>query len=164
MVDQSLLRHLIAGAERDEIQRLVVGAIVEYGDCVLLLRRPESDCPGGIWEPPGGEIESGESIDRALIRAVTQETGLVAAEISTYLGQFDYPSAEDIPARQFNFVVRVTAPEPIRLRAHDAHGWLELTEEPPVTDAVKKILDRYRAIRLPLGDFARVRSATPEAG
>lgn len=46
---------------------------------------------------------------------------------------------------QFNFTVQVTATEPVTLTEHDGYRWASLTEEPPVTDAVKDILAQYRA-------------------
>jgi 8-oxo-dGTP diphosphatase len=42
--------------------------------------------------------------------------------------------------------VDVTAPEPLTLQEHDAYAWTALTEEPPVTDAVKKVLRKYREV------------------
>ncbi|RJO68190.1 NUDIX hydrolase [Nocardia panacis] len=150
MVDGSLQRHLIAGAERDGIGRLVVGGVVECGATVLLLRRPQEGELGGQWELPGGPFDPAESIDRALRRAVSTATGLEPAEISTYLGQFDQ-QAEGEPVRHFTFVVRVAQAAPVPAREH---AWVELTEEPPVTVPVRRMLDRYRAIRLPLGSVA----------
>ncbi|RDI43318.1 hypothetical protein [Nocardia mexicana] len=47
-------------------------------------------------------------------------------------------------SRQFNFAVDVAAAEPVVLQEHNAYTWTNLTEEPPVTDAVKQVLARYR--------------------
>lgn len=100
--------------------------------------------PGGIWELPSGKVEPGEPLGQALIREVKEETGLHVIRIDRYLGEFDYQSGSGKKSRQFNFAVNVTATEPVILQEHDAYTWTNLTEEPPVTDAVKQVLARYR--------------------
>ncbi|MDA8039559.1 MAG: NUDIX domain-containing protein [Actinomycetota bacterium] len=54
---------------------LAVGAVVEVGDKLLLVRRGRS--PGkGRWALPGGRVEAGESLAEAVAREVREETGL----------------------------------------------------------------------------------------
>ncbi|WP_269744639.1 hypothetical protein [Saccharomonospora cyanea] len=36
--------------------------------------------------------------------------------------------------------------EPVRLTEHDSYLWASLDEQPPVTDAVKKIVQTYREL------------------
>lgn len=43
---------------------------------ILLLKRADSDEHGGMWESPGGGIDSGEDSTSAVIREVKEETGL----------------------------------------------------------------------------------------
>ncbi|GAA1017085.1 NUDIX hydrolase [Streptomyces thermogriseus] len=143
----SLLEELNVEAERDGVQQLVVGAVVQHDGKVLLLQRPEDDFMGGIFELPSGKVEAGEALDAALKREVKEESGLDVAAIRDYLGSFDYTSGSGKKSRQFNFAVDVTAPEPIELQEHDAYTWTALTEEPPVTDAVKDVLSKYREMR-----------------
>jgi 8-oxo-dGTP diphosphatase len=147
MDQASLLETLNAEAERDGVQQLVVGAVVQHDGKVLLLQRPEDDFMGGIFELPSGKVEAGEALDAALIREVKEETGLDVAAIRDYLGSFDYMSGSGKKSRQFNFAVDVTAPEPVALQEHDAYTWTALAEEPPVTDAVKEVLSKYREVR-----------------
>ncbi|MEV5413517.1 NUDIX domain-containing protein [Thermopolyspora sp. NPDC052614] len=143
----ALLENLNAEAEHDGVQQLVVGAVVQHDGKVLLLQRPEDDFMGGIFELPSGKVEAGEALDTALIREVKEESGLDVAAIRDYLGSFDYTSGSGKKSRQFNFAVDVTAPEPIELQEHDAYAWTVLTDEPPVTDAVKDVLSKYREVR-----------------
>ncbi|WP_280489224.1 NUDIX hydrolase [Nocardia farcinica] len=138
------LEDLITRAECDGVQQLVVGAIVEHDGGILLLRRPGNDFMGGIWELPSGKVEPGERIDQALAREVEEETGLRITGIGRYIDSFDYRSGSGKHSRQFNFAVRCAALEPVRLTEHDAYSWTSLTEEPPVTDAVKQTLATYR--------------------
>jgi 8-oxo-dGTP diphosphatase len=135
-----LLPRLTAEAAHDDIVQLVVGAVVRDEDKVLLLRRPADDFMGGIYELPSGKVDPGEDLHTALIREVKEETGLDIADVTAYLGHFDYCSASGKPSRQFTFAVEVTTAAPVELTEHDQHRWHPLAEEPPVTDAVKKIL------------------------
>lgn len=147
MVDTALLQQLTTGAASENVRRLVVGAVVQHNGKMLLLKRPEDDFMGSIFELPSGNVEPGETLDEALRREVQEETGLKISAIREYLGHFDYLSGNGKPTRQFNFAVDVDAPEPIGLTEHDAYLWASPTDEPPVTDAVKGILARYRAIQ-----------------
>ncbi|MFI6042606.1 NUDIX domain-containing protein [Nocardia sp. NPDC051321] len=146
MIDTTLLEALTSDAERDQVEQLVVGAVVAHDGKVLLLQRPADDFMGGIWELPSGKVDPGETLDQALIREVKEETGLDIASIRKYLGEFDYQSGSGKKSRQFNFTVDVVDPEPVELTEHDAYTWTNLAEEPPVTDAVKEVLHRYRTV------------------
>ena len=147
MEQVQLLEQLSTEAKRDGVQQFVVGAVVQYDGKVLLLQRPEDDFMGGIFELPSGKVEGEEALDMALIREVKEETGLDVTTIHGYLGSFDYLSGSSKKSRQFNFAVDVTSPEPVVLQEHDAYTWTALTEEPPVTDAVKEVLSKYREAR-----------------
>lgn len=137
---QALLPSLAAGAERDDIVQLVVGAVIRDHDTVLILRRRADDFMGGIYELPSGKVDPGEDLRTALVREVKEETGLDIADITAYLGHFDYTSGSGKPSRQFTFAVRVAHTGPVVLTEHDAHRWHRLADDPPVTDAVKQIL------------------------
>jgi 8-oxo-dGTP diphosphatase len=147
MVDTALLEQITAEANKDGVQQLVVGAIVRHNDKVLLLKRSEDDFMGGIFELPSGKVDPGESLDLALIREVKEETGLDVSSIQYYLGFFDYTSSSGKKSRQCNFTVDVTAPAPVVLQEHDAYAWSPITEELPVTDAVKGVLAKYGEVR-----------------
>jgi 8-oxo-dGTP diphosphatase len=146
MIDDSLLSRLTDEAQRDGVQQLVVGAVVRRDAEVLLLRRPMDDFMGGIFELPSGKVEPGESLDGALAREVKEETGLDLSSIVEYIGSFDYASGSGKKSRQFNFAIDVAATGPVTLSEHDTFQWTPLAEEPPVTDAVKDVLARYRAM------------------
>ncbi|MGW4848517.1 NUDIX hydrolase [Nocardia brasiliensis] len=146
MIESTLLETLTIEAERDQVQQLVVGAVVAHDGKILLLQRPANDFMGGIWELPSGKVDPGEALDDALVREVKEETGLDVTNIRKYLGEFDYQSGSGKKSRQFNFTVDVIDPEPVELTEHDAYTWTSLVEEPPVTDAVKEVLHRHRAV------------------
>ncbi|WP_280346921.1 NUDIX hydrolase [Nocardia neocaledoniensis] len=147
MMDVSLYSNLRIEAERDEVRRLVVGAVIVRHDRVLILRRRRSDSLSGQWELPSGVVEPGEALDDAVVREVAEETGLEVTGISDYLGEFDYLSGGGARTRQFTFAVDVAGPGPVTLTEHDTHLWTRLDGEPPVSDEVGEMLGRYQQRR-----------------
>ena len=56
---------------------LVAAAALINGDgAVLLAQRPQGKSLAGLWEFPGGKIESGEDPEAALCRELAEELGL----------------------------------------------------------------------------------------
>ncbi|MDD4293918.1 MAG: bifunctional GNAT family N-acetyltransferase/NUDIX hydrolase [Candidatus Omnitrophica bacterium] len=55
----------------------VAGAYIVEDGKFLLCKRKENDTFGGLWEFPGGCIESGETAFEAIEREIFEETGLV---------------------------------------------------------------------------------------
>ena len=63
------------GRAYPELPVVGVGAVVGFGDKVLLARRGQP--PGqGRWSLPGGTVELGETLHQAVAREVMEETGL----------------------------------------------------------------------------------------
>jgi mutator protein MutT len=54
---------------------LGVGAVIFDGGHVLLVRRGQAPLQGE-WSLPGGAVETGETLETALVREVLEETGL----------------------------------------------------------------------------------------
>ena len=53
----------------------VKGAIFRNGRILLLHRRVDLELVPGLWDLPGGGVESGEGLEDALVREVREETG-----------------------------------------------------------------------------------------
>jgi len=51
-------------------------ALVDADGRILLAQRPEGKAMAGLWEFPGGKIESGETPEVALIRELQEELGI----------------------------------------------------------------------------------------
>lgn len=51
-------------------------ALVDADGRVLLAQRPEGKPLAGLWEFPGGKVESGETPEETLIRELEEELGI----------------------------------------------------------------------------------------
>lgn len=56
----------------------VVAAIIERNDKILLARRPQGGDQAGLWEFPGGKVDTGESQPQALARELEEELAINA--------------------------------------------------------------------------------------
>ncbi len=55
-------------------------ALVDADGRVLLAQRPAGKSMAGLWEFPGGKIESGERPEQTLIRELNEELGIIVKE------------------------------------------------------------------------------------
>jgi 8-oxo-dGTP diphosphatase len=59
---------------------VVAVALVDPDGRVLIAQRPEGKSMVGLWEFPGGKIETGERPETALIRELGEELGIAVKE------------------------------------------------------------------------------------
>jgi len=144
-VDHNIVEQLVAESQKDEVQKLVVGAVIRKDGKFLLLERVPSDFMGGLVEFPSGTVDADEDLFKALAREVQEETGLVVNSVLAYLGSFDYTSSSGKKTRQFNFLVEVT-PGEVKLEPteHQTHHLVALSDEAfntlNISDATKAVL------------------------
>jgi 8-oxo-dGTP diphosphatase len=55
-------------------------ALIDPDGRVLIAQRPEGKAMAGLWEFPGGKVESGERPEESLIRELKEELGIVVKE------------------------------------------------------------------------------------
>jgi 8-oxo-dGTP diphosphatase len=68
--------------DRPEPKKLVLVvacALVDGDGRVLLAQRPEGKSMAGLWEFPGGKVETGEDPEETLIRELAEELGITVA-------------------------------------------------------------------------------------
>jgi mutator protein MutT len=63
----------------------VIAAVIERQGRYLVCRRPAGKRHAGLWEFPGGKIESGEGIEEAARRELREELDLELVEIGEEL-------------------------------------------------------------------------------
>lgn len=54
-------------------------ALFDRNGRVLLAQRPEGKSMAGLWELPGGKVESGELPEHALCREIREELGVIVS-------------------------------------------------------------------------------------
>src|ERR1700744_5227634 len=67
-------------AETRHMVLVVAVALVDPDGRVLIAQRPEGKDMAGLWEFPGGKIESGERPEEALIRELREELGIAVKQ------------------------------------------------------------------------------------
>ena len=55
---------------------VVAVALIDPDGRILLAQRPEGKSLAGLWEFPGGKVETGETPEAALIRELSEELGI----------------------------------------------------------------------------------------
>ena len=68
------------GAEPLPVVLVVAVALVDTDGRVLLAQRPAGKAMAGLWEFPGGKVQSGEAPEAALIRELKEELGIDVTE------------------------------------------------------------------------------------
>lgn len=80
---------------RRGLTHVAVGVLLRTDGCVLLADRPRGKPYAGYWEFPGGKIEEGEPVCRALERELHEELGIEIAGSAPWVTfEYDYPHAQ----------------------------------------------------------------------
>jgi 8-oxo-dGTP diphosphatase len=59
---------------------VAAAALIDADGRVVLTQRPQGKMLAGLWEFPGGKVETGETPERALIRELKEELGIEVNE------------------------------------------------------------------------------------
>jgi mutator protein MutT len=103
----------------------VVAAITRRGDEILITRRFDNVHLPGLWEFPGGKVESGESMTAALQREIREELGVEIAVGEEFLAvRHEYPG-KVVDLHFFDCVL--VAGEPQAIEVADLR-WVRVSE------------------------------------
>ncbi|WP_290480645.1 NUDIX domain-containing protein, partial [Hyphomonas sp. UBA2660] len=61
---------------------VVAAALYDAEGRILLAQRPAGKPMAGLWEFPGGKVETGETPERALVRELQEELSIMVDETS----------------------------------------------------------------------------------
>lgn len=64
---------------------VAVGVVYDVDGRVLISKRHADSHQGGLWEFPGGKVESGETVDAALRRELLEELGITVGDVQALL-------------------------------------------------------------------------------
>ncbi|MBB5913799.1 8-oxo-dGTP diphosphatase [Nocardia transvalensis] len=140
-------RKLRRQAHAAGIDHFVVGVAVFRDRKLLVVRRVADDWHGGMYELPGGGVESGESFADCVARELYEETGLRMRRIVEVAGEFDYATRTKARVRKYNFVVEAEPGEvALAPGEHDEFRWIDarslagLPMAPDMREAVRALV------------------------
>ncbi|MEU1550905.1 NUDIX domain-containing protein [Nocardia sp. NPDC005745] len=142
-------QQLRSEARSDGIAHFVVGVAVFREGRLLVVRRVADDYHGGMYELPGGGVESGETFAECVERELLEETGLRLRAVLDFLGGFDYATRTKSKVRKYSFVVEAEPGDVVLAPGeHDAFAWIdagaldELPMAPDMRATVSALVDR----------------------
>jgi len=114
-----------------QLVQVAVGVLIRSDDSFLLTSRPVGKAYAGYWEFPGGKLEAGETVAKALARELQEEIGITIEDCTAWkMEQIDYPHA----LVQLNFCKVRSWSGDLQMREAQLYAWQQL----PVT--VKPVL------------------------
>ncbi len=120
-----------------------VGAVVIMDGKILLIRRGAEPNRGGKWSVPGGMVEPGEDPDRAVLRELQEETGIIGRSMGLF-GVYQYIERDKEGRVKYHFLLLDYLVEPIGGEPRASSDATEL-----------KFIDLREALNLDLTDTAR---------
>ena len=93
----------------------VVAAIIWKDGEILITKRHSNVHLANLWEFPGGKVESGESLETALLREIQEEIGIKIRIDAEFLAiDHDYPT-KTVRLHFFNCTVLEGDPMPLEV-------------------------------------------------
>lgn len=125
-------------------RRNSVAAVVQRKTGVLVARRKTGGDSGGLWEFPGGKVESGERYREALVREFLEEFG-VGLEVGRLICRVPFTNA----GTEYRLYAFFAEPESdaFTLLEHDEIRWLALEEisRLELVESDRRVLEHLRA-------------------
>jgi mutator protein MutT len=121
---------------------------IKAGDKVLFLKRQMNKPEGGTWGVPGGKIDQGETPRQAVLREVSEETGLDLEEVSS-LGTVYLHGSKDVVLHIFE---AKPAPFPLQVKLspseHQEYKWISLenSKKMPLISGEEEMIANFYGI------------------
>ena len=92
-----------------------VAAIIRHDDLILITKRPDNVHLAGLWEFPGGKVESGESLEAALHREIREELGVeITVDREFFSVAHEYPD-KSVHLHFFDCTILRGEPQPLEV-------------------------------------------------
>lgn len=105
----------------------VVAALIREGDRFFACQRPDDKARGGLWEFPGGKVETGETHTEALKRECREELGIPVRVDGLFMSlTHEYP---DLVVHLYLYHCTLCGEMPNMLE-HQAFAWLTKKDIP----------------------------------
>lgn len=125
---------------------IVVAAVIRKKGKILLAERRREDSESFVsgWEFPGGKVESGETLEQALLREIYEELG-IQIRILRQLDSVDIPEK---PGFELTAFAAELVPGCLKLKAHRQICWVkpehlpEFDLLPADRELLKKLLEK----------------------
>lgn len=108
----------------------VVSCFVEFDEEILLLHRQSHKSQGNTWGVPAGKVEQHEEAQRAIIRELREETGIIARprQMSYFLKLFVQYTEYGFIYHIFHLPLKKKPDVVICDAEHKAYNWLKPRE------------------------------------
>lgn len=104
----------------------VVAALWLKENGVFLAQRALGDSLAGLWEFPGGKVEPGETHQQALEREMYEEFHLLVS-CGEFFKKTEWQGPTGRIVRLHAYYIHCQLEQPIKLQAHDAYQWWDLS-------------------------------------
>lgn len=124
---------------------IAVGIILDSNNKILISKRPENAMLGGLWEFPGGKMESDESLVECLERELSEELGIAIHNISEFAAIKHAYSHFKVTIHAFTCMIKSGTPQNI---SSSELKWISINELPkyPFPKANRKISDKLLSV------------------
>jgi 8-oxo-dGTP diphosphatase len=140
-----------------ETIQVVAGIIFRRDGRFLIARKSQTSTNPGLWEFPGGKIESEEQAEAALVREIREELRLPITNLQHFCTTefHEVVSRRDIALQVYTCE---TLNEPVELTDHDMTRWVYREEIPNDATFVKADLEVIKKIKTDSGLLFTARS------